>query len=882
MLQLATEKVVDVLEDLSEISEQPGRCGPYRQTCRCNRVVLSTTASWQVLLAKGVPGWVVTALQHLYKDVSQRAWIGGEWHDFGVSRNGTKQGCPLSAFLYALLADPLLEVLGRKLSKRGVRAFADDTALLLFDLLSLTIVIRVFRDFARASGLELNLSKTVLVDGGFNSIQDWLLLQSTRWRGVRVVPRARYLGVLVGPCIPSAVQFEACHEKFLKACRYWSPLPLSISLRCLVMRCYLLPILLYVAQFFPLPPDVLKSVRCRVLNFVQGVVYSSHNWLTCLTYKFRLPLDVPDIELMAQAAVLRIHWPASSVSAVNLNVPLPPAGSCRRALDLAHRALFYWGRSREQILPQAISCGSSPEVVYRRPQSAIYKFLVASRATCCPATRHMEGRFGKFWRPLYALAVDDWLGRLSAFFSKCPRFRWSWRWGILKLPLNGWKTMRRGTDYAMATYGHWRCTFCDLSEDSIEHFFLGKSFGKKTSAAGVKCLPLCEYFDQVLAGPWCARTLVFQSGTDYPASLRFMLATALVETALYQWRHAPGSALVPYMVSLFEHFWADLSLPSPRRRPAQAVLRWVRHEGEMVALVPALDEFGQRFFEFVGADGARGVLPEEAPVARPPRGDRARQLSAWKKEQRRTFLQIVPQFSGAAGVVPLFCFPEGDEYLLICQFAGGTRFLALGSTFTNVPRYVSSPLPLGVAVDELRIYTDGSYDRTSSSCGWGFCILGLSHAPNCDGGSVRLADPGHGGAGPERFSSLVGELAAMRAALEMLNRYSFRSQLALFRRVQFFVDSKSALAVLLGSRTSASYVGLIAVCRSFLHSLEGLLPGGLSLTHVYSHTGSWPNDLADELATRGRLGLPCSMLPCDLLSAELCRSMYFPRAPEDD
>ena len=77
---------------------------------------------------------------------------------------GVRQGCPLSPLLYAVCADLLIERIRQKLPSAVVRAYADDTAVLVQDLWTdAPVLAAIFKDFEKMSNLRLNLNKTIVV-----------------------------------------------------------------------------------------------------------------------------------------------------------------------------------------------------------------------------------------------------------------------------------------------------------------------------------------------------------------------------------------------------------------------------------------------------------------------------------------------------------------------------------------------------------------------------------------------------------------------------------------------------------------------------------------------------------------------------------------------
>ena len=151
----------------------------------------------------GVPDCALAMVDSLYDRTG--CWISLRGHHLPgfMMTSGIRQGCPLSPLLYAVCADSLLRVLAHRLPGRMVRAFADDTAMVLRDMNEdLPRVQEVFDTFGRVSNLDLNIGKTVAIPLGHRTPED--VSRSLRdkgdpWANMQVATWARYLGFATGP-----------------------------------------------------------------------------------------------------------------------------------------------------------------------------------------------------------------------------------------------------------------------------------------------------------------------------------------------------------------------------------------------------------------------------------------------------------------------------------------------------------------------------------------------------------------------------------------------------------------------------------------------------------------------------------------------------------
>ncbi len=87
------------------------------------------------------------------------------WLGFAATA-GVRQGCPLSPLLCSVVVDILLRRLCRLYVSSTLRAFADDIGIVVSSYRMLSGLLSLFDEFAKKSGLHLNLPKTVLIHFG--------------------------------------------------------------------------------------------------------------------------------------------------------------------------------------------------------------------------------------------------------------------------------------------------------------------------------------------------------------------------------------------------------------------------------------------------------------------------------------------------------------------------------------------------------------------------------------------------------------------------------------------------------------------------------------------------------------------------------------------
>ena len=111
----------------------------------------------------------------LYNDIYSCVGNNGFFSPFFKLSRSIRQGCPISAMLFLLVAEILAIHIRQNKKISGIQIgdleikinlMADDTTLFLSDIKSLTKAISTFQEFEKISGLRLNLNKTEIIPIG--------------------------------------------------------------------------------------------------------------------------------------------------------------------------------------------------------------------------------------------------------------------------------------------------------------------------------------------------------------------------------------------------------------------------------------------------------------------------------------------------------------------------------------------------------------------------------------------------------------------------------------------------------------------------------------------------------------------------------------------
>lgn len=273
----------------------------------------------QVLARLGLGPVFLQLVGTLYNSLTARIRLGDlVTAPIQVSR-GTRQGCPLSPLLYALVAEPLACALReyhdvRGLNFRGYRiiisTYADDTLLYVRDPeTNLDPVLREVVQFGSHSGLRVNWQKSVIFP----------LTHATRqfdsefpltW----TTDSIRYLGIQIhtDSDIIFRENYGAAVHKLETDVESWIRLPLSLLGRISIMKMVVLPRFLFLFLNIPmvLPIAFFSRLHSIMIRLAWAGKSARIKWTT-LTLPYHMGgLGAPDFLLYYRAAQCAVayHW----------------------------------------------------------------------------------------------------------------------------------------------------------------------------------------------------------------------------------------------------------------------------------------------------------------------------------------------------------------------------------------------------------------------------------------------------------------------------------------------------------------------------------------------------------------------------------------------
>lgn len=195
----------------------------------------------------------------LYSNSRTAVRMGAHTSQFFQIGRSTRQGCPLSPFLFALMMEPIAIALRAAREVKAIRVsnineslelYADNMLLFLRDPgESLVAALRIMNEFSQYSGLKVNWSKSSIlqIDMGARDIADPAL--PLKW-----VSQITYLGVKITADVADYMSLNLTPLLiFLKQkVQSWQKLPLSLIGRINLLKMKILPVILYFLHNAPI------------------------------------------------------------------------------------------------------------------------------------------------------------------------------------------------------------------------------------------------------------------------------------------------------------------------------------------------------------------------------------------------------------------------------------------------------------------------------------------------------------------------------------------------------------------------------------------------------------------------------------------------------
>ena len=272
---------------------------------------ISQEFMFTVLSSIGIPDRAMNTIRALYSESYCVVRHGKSVASGFRLEAGVRQGCPLSPLLYATVAEVLMDRIEQDCPDVLVRAYADDTALVLTDFWKDAPKLqRIFDEFGNISGLRLNLQKCVTIPLGQGTLEQFQQRRDRclpEWASMPVTDCGKYLGFMVGPG-KGEQSWGAPNAKFIQRCRDWSEHGVGMHFHTVAYNTFAISTLGYIGQLESAPQETLELEEVALRKTHKGPgEWASPDDLWRLKEHFGQSASCQSVYLTAKASQLRVR-----------------------------------------------------------------------------------------------------------------------------------------------------------------------------------------------------------------------------------------------------------------------------------------------------------------------------------------------------------------------------------------------------------------------------------------------------------------------------------------------------------------------------------------------------------------------------------------------
>ena len=218
-------------------------------------------------------GWVRTIYTNAVGSVVNNGWVSQK---FEVQR-GIRQGCPLSALLFILVAEIMalkikqnndihgITVSFNEINKQKefkISQLADDTVLFVNSVESANVALKEVENFGKFAGPNLNIMKTNAV-----SIRPQnQYVNDLEWSEDPV----KYLGIYLtrNKVLSEELNWFTKLEKVRSTLKYWKTRNLTIYGKIVILKSLIISQFVYVSSILPYPKKIIPQLNRLIYNFL--------------------------------------------------------------------------------------------------------------------------------------------------------------------------------------------------------------------------------------------------------------------------------------------------------------------------------------------------------------------------------------------------------------------------------------------------------------------------------------------------------------------------------------------------------------------------------------------------------------------------------------
>lgn len=299
--------------DISEIEKSEGYLLKIDQEKAFDRV--SHNYLFKVLEAMGFGNIFCKWIRIFYTDIYSAVKSNGHVTKYFPVKNSVRQGCPISAMLFVITAEPLNMAIKSHTGIQGISIpfsgkesliyqHADDTSITVANKDSIHNTFKVFEKYGKASGAKVNISKSeVLCLGkGFLDKKDLSAIPISLCNDV-----VQMLGIYIGKNVKQCEEMNWAEkvDKIKHILNIWRQRHLNLNGRAIVISNLLLSRIWYTLTVQPLPEWVEHTLRSSLLEFLWQKKAHPVKYSSIINDKKNGGLNIPDITLKMKSFRLK-------------------------------------------------------------------------------------------------------------------------------------------------------------------------------------------------------------------------------------------------------------------------------------------------------------------------------------------------------------------------------------------------------------------------------------------------------------------------------------------------------------------------------------------------------------------------------------------------
>ena len=250
-----------------------------------------------------------------YTEIFSTVKCNGFLTKYAPLKNSIKQGCPISAILYVLAAEPLGQAILKNKNIHGIKipfsdkeskyfAHADDTSLTVADKKSISEIFKILELYSAASGAKINKQKSEILCLGSGQISEDELKKFEVDLCENVT---KLLGIYVGKDkqLCDSLNWDSKIKKIKNILYFWSKRNLTLPGRATVLNSLMMSRIYYTLMVCPLPEKIKNEIRLIVMKFLWNGKAHLVKYQTIVGKKLHGGLNLSDIFLKLQSFRLK-------------------------------------------------------------------------------------------------------------------------------------------------------------------------------------------------------------------------------------------------------------------------------------------------------------------------------------------------------------------------------------------------------------------------------------------------------------------------------------------------------------------------------------------------------------------------------------------------